>query len=187
MTNPSQEPTPSKAPCPCSTEPPKKSRRDFLLLIGFGLNAVAGAMISIPILGYLLSSIIKKAETEWISLGPLSKFPENTTRLGQYQNPHPRPWDGETAEIPCWVRNAGGGKFQIFAINCTHLGCPVRWFEESKLFMCPCHGGVFYENGDHAAGPPPRGLYEYQSKVENGNLMVKAGVMPTLANPDPSV
>ncbi len=73
--------------------------------------------------------------------------------------------------------------FQVFAINCTHLGCPVRWFEESKLFMCPCHGGAFYENGDHAAGPPPRGLYEYPFKVENNELFIQGGILPTLANP----
>jgi hypothetical protein len=27
--------------------------------------------------------------------------------------------------------------------------------------MCPCHGGVYYEDGSYASGPPPRGLYEY--------------------------
>src|SRR5206468_7045888 len=67
-----------------------------------------------------------------------------------------RPWDGATANIPCWVRRQNGETFQVFAINCTHLGCPVRWFEESHLFMCPCHGGAFYEDGSHASGPPPR-------------------------------
>jgi Rieske Fe-S protein len=82
------------------------------------------------------------------------------------------------------VRRITGEEFQVFAIHCTHLGCPVRWFEESKLFMCPCHGGVFYEDGEHAAGPPPRGLYTYQFKVENSELFVAAGVMPTLASPN---
>jgi Rieske Fe-S protein len=64
-----------------------------------------------------------------------------------------------------------GQKFQVFAINCAHLGCPVRWFEQSRLFMCPCHGGVYYEDGSRASGPPPRGLYEYNHKVENGELV----------------
>ena len=59
----------------------------------------------------------------------------------------------------------------------------MRWFPESHLFMCPCHGGAFYEDGSQASGPPPRGLYEYQHKVENGNLMVVGGHIPTLAEP----
>src|SRR5262245_3806869 len=105
------------------------------------------------------------------------------TRLAVYQNPATRPWDGDTAHVPCWVRRIDEQRFQVFAINCTHLGCPVRWFPESKLFMCPCHGGAFYEDGSHASGPPPRGLFEYEHKVENGSLMVVGGHIPTLAEP----
>jgi len=174
-------------PCACQTEPTgqKSSRRDFLLLAGFGLNAVAGAMIGIPIVGYLMSAFVQKYPLYWISLGAVSSFPEGTTRLASYKNPKATEWDGETADIPCWVRRIKGEEFQVFAINCTHLGCPVRWFAESKLFMCPCHGGAYYENGDHAAGPPPRGLYTYDLKVENNQLMVNVGVMPTLANTNP--
>jgi Rieske Fe-S protein len=82
------------------------------------------------------------------------------------------------------VRRIQGNEFQVFAINCAHLGCPVRWFEESKLFMCPCHGGAYYENGEHAAGPPPRGLFTYEFKIDNGNLMILAGALPTLAQPN---
>ena len=86
-------------------------------------------------------------------------------------------------EIPCWVRRIQGQTFQVFAVNCTHLGCPVRWFQESGLFMCPCHGGVYYEDGTRSAGPPPRGLFEYEYKIDQGQLWVKGGQMPTLAEP----
>ena len=95
-----------------------------------------------------------------------------------------KPWDGETSNIPCWVRRLSGNSFQVFAINCTHLGCPVRWFQESELFMCPCHGGAFYADGRHASGPPPRGLYQYEHKIENGQLWIKAGQLPTLGQPE---
>jgi hypothetical protein len=49
--------------------------------------------------------------------------------------------------------------------------------------MCPCHGGVFYEDGKRASGPPERGLYEYEFKVENGVLSVMGGSLPTLGDP----
>jgi Rieske Fe-S protein len=81
------------------------------------------------------------------------------------------------------VRRIDEERFQVFAINCTHLGCPVRWFPQSRLFMCPCHGGAFYEDGSHASGPPPRGLFEYRHKVEDGNLKVMGGYLATLAEP----
>jgi Rieske Fe-S protein len=169
--------------CACEGKDNKASRRDFLLKVGFGLNAIAAAAIGIPIVGYALSSFVQKFPLKRISLGPVSNFPEGTTRIASYKNPYSRNWDGDTAEIPCWVRHISGNEFQVFAINCTHLGCPVRWFDESKLFMCPCHGGVFYQDGTHASGPPPRPLYTYENLVENGELFVMGGILPTLANP----
>jgi Rieske Fe-S protein len=159
------------------------SRRGFLIKLGFALNAVAASLVGIPIIGYVFSTFRAKDVKSWIDLGALQTFPENETRLATYRNPYTRPWDGATADIPCWVRRIGGEKFQVFAVNCTHLGCPVRWFKESHLFMCPCHGGAFYEDGSHASGPPPRGLYEYDYKVENGKLLVKGGQLPTLSQP----
>ena len=159
------------------------SRRGFLLKLGFALNVVAASLVGIPIIGYVFSTFRAKDIKSWIDLGALQTFPENETRLATYRNPYTRPWDGATADIPCWVRRIGGEKFQVFAVNCTHLGCPVRWFKESHLFMCPCHGGAFYEDGSHASGPPPRGLYEYDYKVENGKLLVKGGQLPTLSQP----
>src|SRR5947199_5452639 len=90
----------------------------------------------------------------WLSLGALDQFPEGQTRFATYRNPVVNPWDGETATIACWVRHLAGEKFQVFAINCAHLGCPVRWFPQSNLFMCPCHGGAYYADGSRASGPP---------------------------------
>ena len=160
------------------------SRRDWLFLAGVAANVAAGLLLTVPLVGFVFSSFVQRKDPRsWISLGPLEGFPENSTRLATYRNPYTRPWDGVTANIPCWVRRMNGNKFQVFAINCTHLGCPVRWFEESGLFMCPCHGGAYYEDGARAAGPPPRGLFEYTYKVESGDLYVKGGEMPTLANP----
>ena len=87
--------------------------------------------------------------------------------------------DGDTAEIACWVRNVDGENFQVFAINCAHLGCPVRWFPQSSLFMCPCHGGAYYEDGSRASGPPERGLFQYHHRIDSGKLLIKTGEMPT--------
>lgn len=162
---------------------PVPTRRNWLLAVGVGLNALAGALLAVPLIGYVFSSFAEKKDPrDWIAIGALEGFPERSTRMATYRNPYTRPWDGETADIPCWVRRIDGDKFQVFAINCTHLGCPVRWFEESGLFLCPCHGGAYYEDGGKAAGPPPRGLFEYDYKVEKGQLWVRGGQMPTLSN-----
>ncbi len=161
---------------------PPVTRRSFLFKLGLGLNAIAASALAIPIVGFISSAVFKrKAQQAWIPLGDMTHFPERETRLATYRNPFTRPWDGVTGDIPCWVRHIEGGQFQVFAINCAHLGCPVRWFPESGLFMCPCHGGVYYEDGSVASGPPPRGLFEYEYKIEKGQLWVRGGRVPTLS------
>jgi len=81
------------------------------------------------------------------------------------------------------VRHVDNNRFQVFAINCAHLGCPVRWFPQSGLFMCPCHGGAYYSDGSRASGPPERGLFEYPFKILDGKLHIQAGELLT---PGPS-
>jgi menaquinol-cytochrome c reductase iron-sulfur subunit len=157
------------------------SRRMFLKL-GIMFNGAVGVLLGIPIVRYLLSPVArgqKQGYESWISLGSVNQFPAGQTRLATYRNPVANESDGETANIPCWVRNVDGNRFQVFAINCAHLGCPVRWFPQSRLFMCPCHGGAYYEDGSRASGPPERGLFEYAFKILDGNLHIQAGEMPT--------
>jgi menaquinol-cytochrome c reductase iron-sulfur subunit len=162
----------------------KHSRRAFLFKLSLLANGAVGAVLAVPIIGYFLGPAMKRGSSynSWITLGPVSDFPEGETRLVNYRNPVTTSWDGQTGDIPCWVRRVSGTTFQVFAINCAHLGCPVRWFAQSKLFLCPCHGGAYYADGSRASGPPERGLFEYEHKVEGDTLMISAGKMPTLAN-----
>jgi Rieske Fe-S protein len=162
------------------------SRRALLVRLGLLFNGIVGIILAVPILRYVMSPVIpgrKPGYESWIPLGGLEQFPLGQTRLATYRNPDINPWDGKTADIPCWVRNLDDKNFQVFAINCAHLGCPVRWFPQSNLFMCPCHGGVYYADGSPAAGPPPRGLFQYHYRAGDGKLFIKAGEMPTTGSP----
>ena len=158
------------------------SRRTFLVRLGLGFNMVAAAILGVPIIRYILSPVTRGRRPgyeSWLPLGSLEQFPEGETRFATYRNPVVNAWDGETATIACWVRRLEGDRFQVFAINCAHLGCPVRWFPQSNLFMCPCHGGAYYADGARASGPPERGLFEYAYKIDGGQLLIKAGEIPT--------
>lgn len=162
----------------------RDSRRSFLFKLSLVLNGAVGAVLAVPVVGYLLGPALKRDQEykSWISLGAVSDFPEGETRLVDYRNPVVTDSDGVTGNVACWVRHIQGNQFQVFAINCAHLGCPVRWFPQSHLFMCPCHGGAYYEDGSRASGPPERGLFEYQHSILSGKLMINAGQMPTLSN-----
>lgn len=159
------------------------SRRWLLLKAGIALNGLVGVALAIPIVRYLLWPVRRDSSfNSWVPLGKADDFPVGETRLAFYKTPYTRPWDGQTDHVACYVRREGAAQFTVFAINCAHLGCPVRWFPQSQLFMCPCHGGVYYADGSRASGPPERGLFTYENKVANGQLQILAGQMPTLSN-----
>ena len=164
-------------------DPLTVSRRWLLLKVGALFNAVVGVAVAVPVVKYLLSPVKPDdAYKSWVSLGSVETFPVGETRLAKFTNPVNREWDGETDRVACWVRRISEKEFQVFAINCAHLGCPVRWFPQSQLFMCPCHGGAYYSDGSRASGPPERGLFTYDTKIVDGKLQINAGQMPTLSN-----
>jgi Rieske Fe-S protein len=161
---------------------PLLSRRGLLMKLGIAFNGLVAAALGVPIARFLLSSVTRgqgNAYLDWVPLGKISDFPEGETRLATFRNPYVMPSDGKTVDTACWVRRVGGEQFQVFAVNCAHLGCPVRWFPQSGLFMCPCHGGAYYRDGSRASGPPERGLFEYPYKVQNGLITIQAGELPT--------
>jgi nitrite reductase/ring-hydroxylating ferredoxin subunit len=166
--------------------PEDLSRREMLLKLGLLFSGIVGTILGVPIVSYVLSPLMRDRSARsgsWLSLGAVDQFPPGETRLSSYREPGVNAWDGETGNIACWVRRVDDQTFQVFATNCAHLGCPVRWFAQSGLFMCPCHGGAYYADGSRASGPPQRGLFEYPYRVDGRTLMIRAGEMPT---PGPS-
>jgi Rieske Fe-S protein len=171
---------------------PLPERRTFFNWLTYGLGAVATAALGIPVLGYLFGA--RKAPVKWVALGPVTDFARNQTRRMTFDNPIRQPWDGMVAHTEVYVRYEGPDEeekdeakrhqFLVLAVNCAHLGCPVEWFQESGLFLCPCHGGVYYSNGERASGPPPRGLYRCVYRVTRTSgalqLEIQAPHFPTL-------
>jgi menaquinol-cytochrome c reductase iron-sulfur subunit len=158
-------------------------RRSFFRWLTGGLGALAALAVGLPFVGYLLGQ--RKRAVQWVDLGPVDDFPPDETRLVDFDNPIRQPWDGLTAHIGVFVRNLGEDRdekerFLVLAANCAHLGCPVSWFPQSGLFMCPCHGGVYYANGERASGPPPRGMFACVWRVRDGRLEIQAPHYPTL-------
>ena len=155
-------------------------RRTLFRWLTYGLGAIATVILAIPFAGYILGT--RKRPIQWVPLGSIGNFPPDETRLVTFDNPIRQPWDGMAAHIGVYVRRQGGEQdpFLVLAANCAHLGCPVSWFPQSGLFMCPCHGGVYYASGERASGPPPRGLFHCVSRVRDGKLEVQAPHYPTL-------
>jgi Rieske Fe-S protein len=168
-----------------NTSSPPPRRTFFRWLTGL-FGTVAAGVLGVPLVGYFLGQ--RKPRIDWVTLGAIGEFPLGETRTITFDNPLRQPWDGITGHTGVFVRYEGQDEtatdqFLVFAVNCAHLGCPVSWFPQSGLFMCPCHGGVYYANGERASGPPPRGLYRCTWRVRDGQLQVQAPHYPTLQNP----
>ncbi len=150
------------------------SRRSFLNRVSLALTGLMGGVLAIPVVAFLLSPLLKREAKAWTDVGPQDSFPSGQTVLRRVADPSPLPWAGQTADTAVWVRRTGDADFVVFAVSCTHLGCPVNWYPDADLFLCPCHGGVYYADGRVAGGPPPHPLHRYTTRVQDGKLQVLA-------------
>lgn len=160
------------------SKPCDEGRRTFLVRLSLGMGGIIAAAISVPVIAALLAPFFESTKQTWRNVGKTDEFQIGTTNLVKFINSNPKPWAGITANSAAWLRRMNESEFIAFSVNCTHLGCPVRWEPGAELFMCPCHGGVYYKDGSRASGPPPKGLQKYQTRVLNGQVQILASPIP---------
>jgi menaquinol-cytochrome c reductase iron-sulfur subunit len=133
--------------------------------VSLALSGLAAAVVSVPIIAYLLSPLLQPAPEDWHDLGLVENFQIGQTVEVAFDATTSLPWAGQTARTAVWLRRNADQDFTAFGLNCTHLGCPVNWRAGAELFLCPCHGGVYYADGSVAGGPPPHPLVRYAVRI----------------------
>lgn len=144
-------------------------RRFIKAVLGAIVTAIAG-IIGVPLAGFFALPGLRRSERRWLEVGLLSDFAEGEMRKVLAKPLAAQVWPYETPQVALYVLKHGGGKFTLFHIHCTHVGCPVQWNSQAGRFFSPCHGGVFDKDGRVLAGPPPRPLDRYEYKVDKGIL-----------------
>ena len=157
-------------------QPP--DRRRFLGRLSLALSGVIAAAATVPVIGFLLSPLTRKPSRVWRGVGSVDDFTVGQTVNVAFEDASPLPWAGVTARTAAWLRRDDAQRFTAFSVHCTHLGCPVRWVADAGLFLCPCHGGVYYADGTVSAGPPPRTLPQYPVRVRNGQVEILTSPIP---------
>lgn len=157
------------------------ARRRFLSRLSLALGAGAAAFAAIPAVAYVIGPAIKTPLEVWRDVGPVDQFEVGSTVLVTINSPAAGDWAGVSERMGAWLRRANDTEFIAFSINCTHLGCPVRWMQSANLFMCPCHGGVYYADGRVAAGPPEQPLRHHKVRVTGGRVEVSTRPIPIIA------
>jgi len=155
------------------------SRRTFLMRsLALVTGAIAASLAALG-LGAITAPALRKDASQWSPIGrpgdPGPGEPDlatlNTPLLTSFTKlSHDAYMAARPEQIPVFVTNEGNDKFTVFDVRCTHLGCPISWDDKATQFNCPCHGAVFSASGEVLAGPPPRPLNKYETKLEDGVL-----------------
>jgi Rieske Fe-S protein len=149
------------------------SRRKFLSgIIGVVAGAVA-TIVGLPAIAYLISPGLKRQNQEkWLSLGPLASLAPGVPSGFPYSRKIKDGWVEATQTGVAYAITADGQNVNVFSNVCTHLSCRVNWDDTKQGFACPCHDALFGADGKVLAGPPPRPLDQFKTKIENGQIQI---------------
>lgn len=154
-------------------ESPSVRRRNFLAGAVAALGSFIAGALAIPALGHIISPALRPAERPLLPVGNVDEFVVGTPKKVEFVYYKRDGWVEERTAGSAWVVRRSESQFAVYDPRCTHLGCPYSWSQEQGQFVCPCHGGFFTLDGQVAAGPPPRPLDAFESRVENGRLFIR--------------
>jgi Rieske Fe-S protein len=191
------EAAPAAAPAEPEAALPTYSRSKFLEATTIGLGAAIGAVVTLPVLGFMVLPSFTNLQESEIDLGPIDAFPKDKYVITSFLV---NPKVGEVSRRTAFVRNNGfvenpstgrpEPSFTILYSRCVHLGCPVQpngpIDEEAKTtagtvelrpvlaqsFGCPCHGGLYDAEGNRQAGPPVRAMDRFEFSIKDGRLVL---------------
>jgi len=156
------------------------TRRRVFEIGAQGVGGIAVAAFALPALGFALGPMFEdQIPDRFQDVGPEKDFNDETyvPRVIEIT-----PGAGEAGKTTIYVRRTDPARDQqnadqpyvAISTRCAHLGCPVRYVQASRRFICPCHGGVYGFQGEVTGGPPVRPLDRFYTKVEAGRVLVGA-------------
>ena len=153
------------------------TRRKALTVASQAVGGLAGAVIVLPAVGFAVAPIFDKPQERWESVGPTSRFTDETYTSVVFTLVE---GIGEAGKTIAFVRrgiarapfNEDPHSFVAISSRCAHVGCPVNFIPAAGNFVCPCHGGVYDFQGKVIGGPPVRPLDRFQTRVRDGQVQV---------------
>ncbi len=156
------------------------TRRRVFEIGAQGVGGIAVAAFALPALGFALGPMFEdQTPDHYQDVGPEADFNIKTYVPKVIEI---APGAGEAGKTTIYVRRTdpefdaanADQPYVAMSTRCAHLGCPVRYVQASRRFICPCHGGVYGFQGEVEGGPPVRPLDRFYTKVEAGRVLVGA-------------
>jgi menaquinol-cytochrome c reductase iron-sulfur subunit len=132
------------------------------------------AALAAPALVYLFLPPKVRRGSEWVEAGDITKLQLKTPVELVFRKNLVDGWKISSEKQTAWAVKVSDQKIVAFGPQCTHLGCAYHWDEAKSEFLCPCHSSVFSVDGAVISGPAPRPLDRFETKVENGKLLLGA-------------
>jgi menaquinol-cytochrome c reductase iron-sulfur subunit len=150
------------------------TRRGFITSVMAFAGSIMGAVIGLPIIGYLISPALNGSKTDaWVPVGKLDNYPPNVPTQFSFTRTKVNGWEKTVNSYSVYVLRGDSDKIKVLSSVCTHLGCRVTYSKDSDAYACPCHDGLFNREGAVISGPPPRPMDQYETKMENGTLFIR--------------
>jgi menaquinol-cytochrome c reductase iron-sulfur subunit len=150
----------------------ESSRRRFYLSFIYGLGGIMGAVMAVPAVAYLLLPPRLRKQQDFVEAGNIAQLPPKQPVEMIFRQTRTDGWKVTTEKRTAWVVNLPGEGVVAFGPQCTHLGCAYHWEAAQGQFFCPCHNSAFSVDGKVLAGPAPRPLDRYETKVDNQKLFL---------------
>jgi menaquinol-cytochrome c reductase iron-sulfur subunit len=154
------------------------TRRYFFgLLVTGGAILVAGVVGAPALVAGLSPALAPRRKKRWRRVGRLNEFPVGWTTESAIPRDE-QSWPRPLREQAVFVWRRSEADIVVFSRSCTDLGCPLDYDRGSTCFYCPCHGGVFTQDGQRLMGPPKGPMYRYTHRVRNGVLEIDVSSIP---------
>jgi cytochrome b6-f complex iron-sulfur subunit len=134
------------------------NRRGFLKFLASILGLTALGAFLYPLIRFLTPS-------EATATAKRLKIPQSEIPVGAAK-------DLLVMGTPSIVIHSKEKGFIALSRVCTHLGCLVNYDKAKQIFICPCHGGTFDQDGNVISGPPPLPLPRYAVRVTDGDIVI---------------
>jgi menaquinol-cytochrome c reductase iron-sulfur subunit len=155
------------------------TRRSFYTHVVNLLSAVMGAVIAVPAAGYLLRKPKSPASGSMVEVADVGKLAIGKPQEVVYLRARVDGWNVTKEKTTAWVVKTDTHDVVAFSPQCTHLGCVYHWESGGNKFVCPCHASEFAMDGKVLAGPAPRPLDRFASRIEGGKLLIGAEIEET--------
>ena len=153
-------------------------RRSFFGILVTSVSVFVAGVVGIPVLITGLSPALQpRGRARWRSIGRVDDFPVGEVREGVILA-NRTAWPRSLPRQAVYVWRRSETELVVFSRSCTDLGCPLDYDRGSTCFFCPCHGGIFAQNGERMAGPPNGPMHRYVHRVRDGIIEIDVTSIP---------